>query len=102
MLAALAASTYCVLPLALGSLGIGSAVVASLGVLAPYQTAFRLASIALLGGGFWLAYARRPVLVDGAACAPRRFSAWTKPALWLGTAKLAAVLNEPVWSRWLG
>lgn len=101
LIAAIATSTCCVLPLALASLGFGSAFVASLGVLAPYQTAFRLAAIALLGGGFWLAYSQRPVLVYGATCAPSRMAGWTKLVLWVGAAILAVVLSEPLWARWL-
>ncbi len=101
LLAAIAASTCCVLPLALGSLGLGGALVVGLGVLAPYQTMFRLAAIALLGAGLWLAYARKPVLADGAACAPCRSAGWTKPTLWAGAAVLSVVLSEPVWARWL-
>lgn len=101
LLAAVAASTCCVLPLALGSLGLGGALVAGLGVLAPYQTMFRLAAIALLGAGLWLAYARKPVLADGAACAPSRSAGWTKPVLWAGAAVLSVVLSEPLWARWL-
>lgn len=101
LIAAIASSTCCVLPLALGSLGFGSALVAQLGVLAPYQTAFRLAAIALLGGGLWLAYSRTPVLADGATCAPSRSAGWTKPVLWVGAAILSVVLSEPLWARWL-
>lgn len=101
VIAAVAASTCCVLPLALGSLGLGGAVVAGLGVLAPYQTVFRIVAVALLGAGFWLAYARRPALADGAACAPGAPNDWAKPVLWVGAAVLAVVLGEPVWARWL-
>jgi len=101
LLAAVAASTCCVLPLALGSLGLSGALVASLGVLAPYQTAFRVAAIALLGAGLWLAYTRRPVLADGADCAPSHSAGWTKPVLWAGAALLSVVLSQPVWARWL-
>lgn len=100
LLAAIAGSTCCVLPLALGSLGIGSTIAADLGVLAPHQTAFRLAAVTLLGAGFWLAYSRRSVLTDGAACTPRRSAGRTKAVLWLGSAILAAVLSEPIWSGW--
>jgi mercuric ion transport protein len=100
-LAAVAASTCCVLPLALGSLGLGGALVAGLGVLAPYQTMFRLAAVALLGAGLWLAYRRMPVVADGAACGPSRSARWTKPMLWAGVAVLSVVLSEPVWARWL-
>ena len=101
LLAAIAASTCCVLPLALGSLGLGGAVVAGLGVLAPYQTVFRFAAIVLLGGGLWLAYTREPVFPDGAACVPSRSAGWTKPVLWVGAAVMSVVLSESVWARWL-
>ena len=101
LLAAVAASTCCVLPSALGSLGVGGALVAGLGVLAPYQTLFRLAAIALLGAGLWLAYTRKPVFAEGAACAQSRSAGWTKPVLWVGTAVVSVVLSEPVWARWL-
>ena len=101
LLAAVAASTCCVLPLALGSLGVGSMLVAGLGVLAPYQTVFRLTAIALVGAGLWLAYTRKPFLADGAACTPRRSAGWTKPVLWVGAVVLSVVLSEPVWARWL-
>jgi hypothetical protein len=73
---------------ALGSLGLSGALVAGLGVLAPYQAVFRLAAIALLGPGLWLAYTRKSVLADGAACAPSRSTGWTKPVLWAGAAEL--------------
>ena len=101
LVAAVAASTCCVLPLALGSLGLGGALVAGLGALAPYQTAFRIAAIALLGAGFWLAYAKKPALAEGAACAPSVTAGWAKTVLWGGTAVLAVVLSEPLWARWL-
>lgn len=100
-LAALAASTCCVLPLALGALGIGGTFASSLGVFAPYQTAFRIAAIALLGAGFWFVYARRPVVAVGAACAPSRAAGWAEPVLWTGALVLATVLSEPVWGRLL-
>jgi len=99
--AALAASTCCVVPLALGTLGLGSTFASCLGVLSPYQTTFRLAAIALLGAEFWLAYARRAVGVDGAACTPRRTARGTKPLLGTGASVLAVVPSEPVWRRWL-
>ena len=78
LVAAVAASTCCVMPLALGSLGLGGALVAGLGALAPYQTVFRIAAIALLGAGFWLAYASKPALVVGAICAPSATAGWTE------------------------
>ena len=99
--AALAASTCCVMPLALGSLGLSGTVASGFDVLAPYQTVFRLAAVGLLAGGFWLVYAGRPVLAEGAACPTATAGAWSKPVLWAGALVLAIVLSEPVWGRWL-
>jgi mercuric ion transport protein len=99
--AALAASTCCVLPLTLGALGLGGGLVSSLGILAPYQTAFRLAALALLGAGFWLVYANRPVASAGTACAPTPTAGWAKPVLWTGALVLAVVISEPLWARWV-
>ena len=101
LVAAVAASTCCVLPLALGSLGLGGALVAGIGALAPYQAAFRIAAIVLLGAGFWLAYAQKTDLAEGVACAPSATAGWAKPVLWAGTAVLTVVLSEPLWARWL-
>ena len=102
LLASVATSTCCVLPSALGSLGVGGTLVAGLGVLAPYQKMFRLAAIGLLGAGLWLAYAPNSGFADdGVACAPSRLAGWTKPVLWVGAAVLSVVLSEPVWARWL-
>ena len=101
LLAAVGASTCCVIPVALGTMGVGSAFASSLSVLAPYQTVFRLAAVVLLGGGFWLVYARSPVQAGGEACAPSRASGWTKPVLWAGTAVMALVFTSAWWERWL-
>jgi len=99
--AALGASTCCVLPLALGYLGLGGALVSNLAVLAPYQTAFRLTALVLLAAGFWMVYVRQPVTSEGAACAPTSSAGWTRPVLWGGALVLAIVLSEPLWGRWL-
>lgn len=99
--AAFAASTCCVLPFVLGTLGLGGVLASSLGVLAPYQTAFRIAAVALLGAGFWMTYARQHASADGTVCAPDLAVGWVRPVLWGGAAILAVVLSEPIWGRWL-
>lgn len=98
---AVAVSTCGVLPLALGSLGFGGTLASRLGVLAAYQTPFRLAAVALLGAGFWFVFARRPTKSEGATCAPGHTAGWVKLVLWAGTLVLAVVLSETVWRRWL-
>jgi mercuric ion transport protein len=86
-LAAVLASTCCVVPLGLGAAGLSSAWLSSLSWLAPYQTAFQVASIALLGGGFWTVYGR----------GLRRGNRLAKALLWTGAAVLMLVLTSPWW-----
>lgn len=70
ILGAVAASTCCILPLVLFSLGISGAWIANFTKLAPYQPYFIAATIALLGYGYWLVYRSSKVAcVDGEACA---------------------------------
>src|ERR1051326_3842773 len=56
LLGALAASSCCILPLLLFSLGIGGAWIANFPRLAAYQPVFLAATVAFLGGGYWLLY----------------------------------------------
>ncbi|MBI4273111.1 MAG: mercury transporter MerT [Rhizobiales bacterium] len=99
--AAVGASTCCVLPLSFTALGLSGIWLSTLAVLAPYRIAFSIAAILLLGAGFWLVYATRGGLTEGAACAaasPRRA---TKGALWAGAGITAAVLSSGWWQQWI-
>jgi len=70
ILGAIAASSCCLAPLMLFSLGIGGAWIANLTMLAPYQPYFITATLACLGYGYWLVYRRKTVAcAEGAACA---------------------------------
>src|SRR5207302_8298021 len=77
ILGAIAASSCCILPLTLFSLGISGAWIGNLTALAPYQPYFIAATLACLGYGYWLVYRSGKVAcADGAACArplPSRF-----------------------------
>ena len=99
--AALAASTCCIVPLSLGALGIGGASLSMLAPFAPYQTAFRVIAILMLGTAFWLAYRPRPVAVEGAACAATPPQGLTKTALWVGAAVMALVVTSAWWERFI-
>jgi mercuric ion transport protein len=69
ILGAIAASACCLAPVALFSLGISGAWIASLTALAPYQPYFIAATLACLGYGYWLVYRRKAVAcAEGAAC----------------------------------
>jgi mercuric ion transport protein len=70
ILGAVAASSCCIAPLALFSLGISGAWIGNLTALAPYQPYFIAATLTCLGYGYWLVYRRRNIAcAEGAACA---------------------------------
>jgi mercuric ion transport protein len=70
ILGALAASSCCILPLVLFSLGVSGAWIGNLTQLAPYQPYFIAATLAFLGAGYWLVYrSSKLACADGAACA---------------------------------
>ncbi len=70
VLGALAASSCCILPLVLFSLGVSGAWIGNLTQLAPYQPYFIAAAIACLAGGYWLHRRSSKVeCADGALCA---------------------------------
>jgi mercuric ion transport protein len=70
VIGALAASSCCILPVILFSLGIGGAWIGNLTQLAPYQPYFIAATLAFIGTGYWLLY-RSPKVAcaAGEACA---------------------------------
>src|SRR5215813_15502202 len=70
LVGALAASSCCILPLVLFSLGVSGAWISNFTQLAPYQPYFIAATVACLGYGYWLVY--RPSkagCIEGEACA---------------------------------
>jgi mercuric ion transport protein len=69
VLAALAASSCCIVPLALFGLGVSGAWIGNLTQLAPYQPYFIAATAACLGGGYWLRYrSRKMACAEGEVC----------------------------------
>jgi mercuric ion transport protein len=94
LVAALAASSCCILPLVLFSLGASGAWIANFTRLAPYQPCFIAATIALLGYGYWLVYrTSKLACADGEACArplPNRF---VKAGLIIATVLVVAALG---------
>jgi mercuric ion transport protein len=56
LLGALAASSCCILPLMLFSLGVSGAWIGNFTQLAPYQPYFITATLLFLGVGYWLVY----------------------------------------------
>jgi mercuric ion transport protein len=77
IIGALAASSCCILPVVLFSLGISGAWIGNFTQLAPYQPYFIAATLAFIGTGYWLVYRSSKVAcAEGEACArplPNRF-----------------------------
>jgi mercuric ion transport protein len=70
LLGALAASSCCILPLVLFSLGVSGAWIGHLTRLAPYQPYFLAATTGFLGYGYWLVYRpSKPSCATGEVCA---------------------------------
>src|SRR5262245_62734195 len=70
LVGALAASSCCILPLVLFSLGVSGAWIGNFTRLAPYQPYFIAVTIGCLGYGYWLVYrSTKLACADGDACA---------------------------------
>jgi mercuric ion transport protein len=70
LIAALAASSCCILPVVLFSLGISGAWISTFNQLAPYKPLFIAATLGFTGTGYWLVYrAARRGCADGEECA---------------------------------
>jgi len=92
ILGALAASSCCILPLVLFSLGISGAWIANLTVLAPFKPYFAAGTLALLGYGYCLVYIKpKHVCADG-SCARPLPNRLVKSSLWIATVLVVAAL----------
>jgi mercuric ion transport protein len=70
LLGALAASSCCILPVVLFSLGISGAWIGNFTRLAPYQPSFLAATAVFLGAGYWLVHrTSKRACVNAVACA---------------------------------
>jgi mercuric ion transport protein len=91
ILGAIAASSCCVIPLILFSLGLGGAWIGNLTALAAYKPLFVAGTAAVLGYGFYLVYWKpRRGCADGAPCARPIPSRLIQLALWIATALVVA------------
>lgn len=93
LLGALAASSCCILPLVLFSLGVSGAWIGNFTRLAPYQPYFIAATIGLLGYGYWLVYRSPKLACDSEACARPLPSRLVKTGLVLATILVVAALG---------
>src|SRR5258707_11748457 len=93
ILGALAASSCCILPLVLFSIGVSGAWIGNFTQLAPYQPYFIAATIACLGYGYWLVYRSSNIACpDGESCARPVSSSLVKSGLFLATVLVIAAI----------
>lgn len=95
LLGAIAASTCCILPLALFSLGVTGTWIGTLTALAPYQPIFVLMTLGFLGYGYWLVYRKPTACAEGEACARPLPNRIVKTGLWLATGLVLLALAWP-------
>ncbi len=99
LLGAIAASSCCVAPLALFSLGVSGVWIGNLAALAPYQPIFVIITLGFLGYGYYLVY-RKPKAAhaENQACARQSPRRTVKIALWAATVLVAAAMAFPYYA----
>jgi len=99
VLGALLASSCCIVPLVLISLGVSGAWIGSLTALDPYKPVFIGIAVLFLAGGFWQVYFKKPEPCDdGTICARPETSRMTKAALWIATILVLLALTIDYWA----
>lgn len=96
ILGALAASSCCVLPFVLFTIGISGAWISNLTALEPYQPVFAAITLGLLGYGFYHVY-RKPKVAcaEGSYCAAPSSGRITKIGLWTAIVLIVIALGFP-------
>ena len=97
ILGAIAASTCCVVPLVLFSLGISGAWIGNLTALTPYKPFFIVLTLGFLGYGYYLVY-RKPKVAcaEGSACARPLPNRLVKGSLWFATLLILIAFAWPL------
>src|SRR5712664_4745182 len=91
ILGALAASSCCIVPLILFSLGIGGAWIGNLTALAPYKPLFVAGTAGLLGYGYYLVYWKpKRACAEDTACVRPIPNRLVRLALWIATVLVIA------------
>jgi len=94
LVGALAASSCCILPLVLFSLGVSGAWIGNFTRLAPYQPYFVAVAVGCLGYGYWLVYrSTKLACADGDACARPLPNRVVKTGLILASLLVVAALG---------
>lgn len=96
---ALLASSCCIVPLVLVTLGVSGAWIGNFSALERYNPYFVAITLIFLAAGFWYVYGRRqPVCDDGSFCARPASPRITKSALWVGTVLIILAMTLKWWA----
>jgi mercuric ion transport protein len=99
VIGAVLASTCCIAPLVLLTLGISGAWIGKLTALEPYKPYFAVVAVVFIGLGFRQVYFKaKPACVDGTYCAKPQSALITKTALWIATALVVLALTIDWWA----
>jgi mercuric ion transport protein len=99
IIGAILASSCCIAPLVLLTLGVSGAWIGNLTALEPYKPYFAAVTLAFIGLGFWHVYFRtKPECVEGSYCARPQSSIITKAALWVATLLVVLALTIDWWA----
>ena len=98
-LGAILASSCCILPLILISLGVSGAWIGSLTALEAYKPVFIGIAAVFIAAGFWHVYFRKAEpCEDGTVCARPDSARLTKAALWISTILVLLAATIDYWA----
>lgn len=99
VIGAILASSCCIAPLVLVTLGASGAWIGNLTLLEPYKPYFAVVTFVFLGFGYWQVY-REPKIAceEGSYCATPAANRIVKSALWIATALVILALSIDFWA----
>lgn len=99
LIGAVLASSCCIAPLVLLTLGVSGAWIGNLTALEPYKPYLAAVALVFIGLGFYHMYVKpKKACADGSYCAQPRSSIITQTALWIGTALVILALTINWWA----
>ena len=99
VIGALLATSCCILPLVLVTLGISGAWMGNLTAMEPYQGYFAAGTMAALGLGYWQVYFKpRIACPEGSYCASYKSTRIIRMALWLATLLILIEATVDYWA----
>ena len=99
VIGAVLASSCCLVPLVLVTLGASGAWIGNLSALDPYKGYFAAVTLVFLGMGYWQVYQKQEIDCEaGSYCASPASDRVTRVALWIATALVLSALTIDWWA----